>query len=233
MEQLDVRQRESSIVLVGEFDPLVMTPHWFAKQGMIPQEDIDENLAIELVYKDLTKFSLANIHVEIQCNTLILRSDHISFDYRIHDLALSILAALKEDKVRAVGLNLYTDVYFDSLDYWHGVGDLITPKSVWLKAIPESERVGMINVQMQIIKPKGQQGLYNFTVGWPEAHKLIRFSINNHYDTKQESSAVRNKSGRSVAFDPIAIVTAYWQETLDFHEHLILSLLSQAKLEIQ
>lgn len=233
MEQLDVKQRESSIVLVGEFDPLVMTPHWFAKQGMIPQEDIDENLAIELVYKDLTKFSLANIQVEIQCTTLILRSDHPSFDYRIHDLALSILSALKDNKVRAVGLNQYADVHFDSLDSWHSVGNLITPKDVWFSAMPDSERIGMANVQMQIMKPKGEQGLYNVTVGWLETPKAIRFSINNHYDSKQSYSSVKQKAGRSGAFDPIAIITACWQQTLDFHEHLILSLLSQAKLEIK
>lgn len=232
MEQLDVKQRESSIVLVGEFDPLVLTPHWFAKQGMIPQEDIDENLAIELVYKDLTKFSLANIYVEIQPSTLILRSDHPSFDYRIHDLALSILSALKDCKVRALGLNLYTDVYFDSLDYWHSVGDLITPKDIWYKAIPESEKIGMANVQMQIKKPEGEQGLYNFTVGWLETPKAIRFSINNHYDDKQPAAS-KQKNLRSGSFDPIAIVTACWQQTLDFHEHLIHSLLSQAKLETQ
>lgn len=233
MEQLDVKQRESSIVLVGEFDPLIMTPHWFAKQGMIPQEDIDENLAIELVYKDLTKFSLANIHVEIQCATLILRSDHSSFDYRIHDLAISILSVLKSHEVRAVGLNLYTDVYFNSLDGWHSVGDLITPKEVWLEAIPDSERVGMANIKMQIMKAKGERGVYNFTVGWLDTPKAIRFSINNHYDSNQLSSASKHKSSRSGVFDPAAIVSACWQQTLDFHEHLVSSLLSQAKQETQ
>jgi hypothetical protein len=232
MEQLDVKQRESSIVLVGHFDPLVMTPHWFVKQGMIPQEDIDESLAIELVYKELTKFSLANIHVEVQPGTLILRSAHESFDYKIQDLALGVLSAWKSSDITAIGLNIYTDVSFDSLEAWHKVGDLIAPKSVWQKAMPDSPSAGMANLQVQIEKPKGELGVYNFTAGWLAKPKVTRFSLNNHFDSKPHVNfrepASKTKNSVSHPFDPIAIVSACWEQSLECHEHIIKSVLSQA-----
>ncbi|WP_256831746.1 hypothetical protein [Pseudomonas sp. Pse1] len=232
MEQLEVKQRESSIVLVGQFDPLLMSPHWFVKQGMIPQEDIDESLAIELVYKELTKFSLANIFVEIQPGTLVLRSNHESFDYKIQDIALGILAALKGAGVTALGLNLYSDIYFKSLDAWHKIGDLITPKSVWHEAMPESGNAGMASVQMQLNKPSGEVGVYNFTVGWLDQPQTTRFSLNNHFDSKPIENNRRppskNKGSDIHAFDPIAIVSAYWQQSLEYQAHLVDSILSQA-----
>lgn len=236
MEQLVVKQRESSIVLVGVFDPLVMTPHWFVKQGMIPQEDINESLAIELVYKELTKFSLANVYVEVQPTTLVLRSTLASFDYKIQDIAVGVLTALKSAGVTALGLNLYTDIYFDDLEAWHKFGDLVTPKQIWQQAMPESEAVGMANIQMQINKPKGENGVYNFTIGWLDQVKLTRFSLNNHFDSKRYESVrkapvPKAKSQQAHAFDPIAIITAYWQQSLDFQEHLVTSLMSQARQE--
>ena len=235
MEQAEVRHRESSIVLVGTFDPLAMTPHWFVKQGMIPQEDIDENLAIELVYKELTKFSLANVFVEIQEGMIVLRSDHPSFDYKIHDLALGILSSVKKSEVTALGINLYTDVFFEDADFWHKVGHRLAPKDIWLQAAPDSERVGMANLQMQINKPAGEPGVYNFTVGWLDKPKAIRFSLNNHFDSKHHSGYVAStsmyKKAGSPVFDPIAIISAYWQQTLDFQSHVVNSLLAQVRQE--
>jgi hypothetical protein len=203
---------------------------------MIPQEDINESLAIELVYKDYTKFSLANILVEVQPGSLVLRSTLASFDYKIQDIALGVLTALKGAEVTSLGLNLYTDIYFDDLDDWHKLGDLVTPKHVWQQAMPESDAAGMANVQMQISKPKGEVGVYNFTINWLDQAKLTRFSLNNHFDTKHHDSSrkaliQKTKSQQTHVFDPIAIVSAYWQQSLDCQEHLVTSLLSQARQE--
>lgn len=234
MEPYKVSQREFSIVLVGKFDPLTMTPHWFVKNRLIPQEDLDENLAIELVYKELTKFSIANISIEIQQGILVLRSDHASFDYRVHDLAFGILAILKDVECSALGINIYTDLLFESSDFWHKIGDLIAPKPIWKNAFPESPRIGMANVQMQLNKPEREFGVYNFTVSWLETPNAIRFSLNNHFDNKVRkfiAASPDRKQALVKDFDPLSIVSVHWEQSLKFHEQIVSSILAQAEEE--
>lgn len=232
MEQVEVKDRESSIVLVGEFQPLMMAPHWFVKHGMIPQEDIDENLTIELVYKDITKFSIANVVVEIRADMVILRSNQASFDYKIHDLAIGILSNLKAARVKAVGLNVYHDLVVGTEELWHSFGDMLAPKSMWLAASPESPRVGMASMQMQLNKPEGAPGIYNFSLGLTDMTRGVRVQINNHFDDnrfKGDVSKPIKKKGLGVSgFEPLAIVSAYWQQTLDYHYAVTESLFTQA-----
>ena len=231
MEQVEVKGRESSIVLVGEFDPLAMAPHWFVKQGMIPQEDIDETLTIELVYKEITRFSVANIVVEIRPDTVVFRSAQSSFDYLIHDLALGVLTSIKSANVTAVGLNVWEDVVIRDDKLWHKFGDVLAPKTFWNVAVPESGRAGLVTLQMQLRKPDGDPGVYNFTVQISELANGMRWSLNNHFDNDKykgvDRSPYKKKAGVKSDFDPVAVVSAYWQQTIECHGDVIASLLSQ------
>lgn len=232
MEQVEVKDRESSIVLVGKFDPLTLAPHWFVKNGMIPQEDIDENLTIELVYKDITKFSVANVLIEVRADMVILRSAQASFDYKIHDLAIGILSSFKGADVRAVGLNIHHDLVVKTEELWHGFGDMLAPKKMWHAASPESPRVGMVSMQMQLNKPEGAPGIYNFSVGLTDAARGVRVQLNNHFDNDRfkgdVSKAAKKKGLGASGFEPVAIVSAYWQQTLDYHSAVTESLFTQA-----
>ncbi|MGU9808437.1 hypothetical protein [Pseudomonas sp. LF052] len=231
MEQVEVKGRESSIVLVGEFDPLAMAPHWFVKHGMIPQEDIDETLTIELVYKEVTRFSVANVIVEIRPDVVVLRSTQSSFDYLVHDLAVGVLTSIKSAGVTAVGLNIWQDVVIRDNKLWHQFGDMLAPKEFWSVAVPESGRAGLVNLQMQINKPDGDPGVYNFSVQISELANGMRWSLNNHFDNDKykgvDRSPYKKKAGVKSDFDPVAVVSAYWQQTIECHSDVIASLLSQ------
>lgn len=231
MEQVEVKGRESSIVLVGEFDPLAMAPHWFVKQGMIPQEDINETLTIELVYKEITRFSVANVVVEVKPDMVVFRSAQASYDYLIHDLALGVLTSIKSANVTAVGLNVWQDIVIRDDKLWHKFGDVLAPKAFWNIAVPESGRAGLVTLQMQIRKPDGEPGIYNFTVQISELTNGMRWSLNNHFDNDKykgvDRSLFKKKQGAKSDFDPVAIVSACWQQTLDCHRSAIGSLLSQ------
>jgi hypothetical protein len=231
MEHVEVKDRESSIVLVGDFDPLLMAPHWFVKQGMLPQEDIDESLSIELVYKDITKFSVAGIVVEVRADMLILRSEQVSFDYMLHDLALGVITSVKHANITAVGLNVFDDIVISDDKLWHKFGDVLAPKEIWNVAVPNSGRAGLVNMQMQLRKPVGEPGVYNFTVQLTDRANGMRLSLNHHFDNDKfkgvEHFSYKKKSG----LDALAVVSACWQETLDCHRNAIDSLLLQVARE--
>lgn len=230
MEQVEIKRRESSIVVIGTFDPREMAPHWFVKHGLIPQEDLTDVLEVDLVYSDMTKFTLGNITIEIFPGKIVLRSGIESLDYRIHDLALGILTAHKGAAVSAIGFNIFNDWFFDDAGLWHKVGDLLAPKQPWLSAVPDSPKAGLAKMQMQVTKPDGVPGIYNIGVSWLEEKQWIRFSLNDHYDESRTSDKFKSPYlKKSKGFDAASVLTAFWQHTLDFQKQVVKSLVEQAR----
>jgi hypothetical protein len=228
--------REASIVLVGDFDPLLLVPQWFISNQLLPQEDAVENLAIEIIYKDLTRFTLPNISIEIQPGRMILRSDNESLDFMIVDLAVGVLTIQSKIEVTAVGLNLHEDYKFEDADVWNGVGDMLAPKDIWYEASPESPKAGLSNLQIQVSKKKGERGVYNFSVAWLERQGWTRFQTNDHYDVNQkplDDQGFAIKGFKFEKFDPVKVIAAGWEISRAFHHRTIRVLIDKAEKEVR
>lgn len=235
MQAGNPQEREASIVLVGDFDPLLLVPQWFITHKLLPQEDAADNLAIEIVYKDLTRFTLPNITIEVQPGRMVLRSDNESLDFMIVDLALGVLTILGGDQVTAVGLNLYEDYKFDDSRVWNGVGDMIAPKDIWSQIYPDSPKAGLAHLHMQVRKPLRDRGIYNFNVSWLERQGWTRFQTNDHYDLKQKPIDVDGsviKGASFDKFDPVKIISSGWETRRDFHSKAVRTLIDRAESEV-
>jgi hypothetical protein len=230
------QEREASIVLVGDFDPLLLVPQWFISNQLLPQEDAAENLAIEIVYKDLTRFTLPNISIEIQPTRMVLRSDNESLDFMIVDLAVGLLTIQSKIEVTAIGLNLYEDYKFEDADVWNGVGDMLAPKDLWYEANPESPKAGLANLQVQVRKQKGERGVYNFSVAWLERQGWTRFQTNDHYDVNQkplDDDGVLIKGVNFDKFDPVKVIATGWDTSRECHYRTIKVLIDKAEKEVR
>lgn len=194
------KRRESSIVFIGDFSPLILTPSWFIRNKLLPLEDF-ENITTTVSVKELTKFSLAAVSVDVQESTLILKSSEEHYDYLIRDLAEGILTLLPEFKVTALGLNRSLDLECSDLDFWHYLGDTLAPKNLWVDAIPESPRVGLTNLQLQAQRESPEEGILNFSVSWMNSPKWFHFSMNNHFNITEDSISDLNA---------VNIISAFW-----------------------
>lgn len=240
MEAGRPQEREASIVLVGDFDPLMLVPQWFVNQGLLPPEDLRQNLTIEIIYKDLTRFTLPNIVVEVSPTKLLLRSDIQSIDFQIVDMAVGVLSALPKVKVTAVGLNLQEDYYIEDRKIWDGVGDLLVPKKFWYDLVPGSPKTGLAKLQMQVSKPELNQvsksetskGYYNFSVIWLDKPGWTRFQTNDHYDSNESSLAKGKKyelvTSKNAKFDALSVIMSGWESSRDFHLKAVKSILDNA-----
>lgn len=236
MGAVSPKDRDASIVLVGEFDPMLLVPQWFVNHKLLPSEDIISNLAIEIVYKDLTRFTLPNITVEIQPDRLTLRSGIESLDFMIVDLAVGVLSLNKKLNVTAVGLNLREDYYFEDSRHWNNIGDILAPKDIWYEISPDSAKAGLTNLSMQVRRPVGERGVFNFSVSWLERRGWTRFQTNLHYASSQ---SVIDSEGRLLpkgkfkqGFDPLRIVSECWPDSRDFQKRAVDSLLRKAQGEV-
>lgn len=218
---------EASIVLLGEFYPLLLTPRWFVKNELVPQEDLDASLAIDVIVKDVTKFSFANINIEVLEDRVVIRSDEPAYHYRVHDLALGIVNLLPDSKVRALGLNMVTEIECDSAESWHHIGDYLTPKDIWVDMYPETDRAGLKNLQIQLKKPNVNTTLFNFGVAWSQVPNRIQFSLNHHFG--RVSGGAEEQGEALLSAD--VIIAAHWDETLGFYENSIALFLDRMSRE--
>lgn len=235
MQAGNPREREASIVLVGGFDPLLLAPQWFINNKLLPQEDAIENISIEIVYKDLTRFTLPNISVEIQQGRMVLRSANESLDFMIVDLAVGVLSILDKVEVTAIGLNIHEDYEFDDVAVWNCVGDMLAPKDIWYEVSPESPKAGLANLQMQVRKPSQERGIFNFNVSWLERQGWTRFLTNDHYDLGQKPLDANGAilKGRALEkFDPVKLISKGWDARLAFHRRAVAALISRAEKEV-
>ncbi|WP_141231067.1 hypothetical protein [Pseudomonas sp. Irchel 3F5] len=180
----------------------------------MPQEDLDASLAIDVIIKEMTKFSFANIAIEVQEERVVIRSDEPSFAYRVHDLALGIVNLLPDSKVRSLGLNVTSEIECESTDAWHYVGDFLTPKDIWVEMYPETERAGLKNLQIQLKKPSDNTTVYNFSVAWAPVQNCVQFGLNHHFG-RANANAVESPE-EFLAAD--VIIAAHWLDTINFYE---------------
>src|SRR5437870_4919946 len=53
-----------SVVFVGDFNPKIFQPAWFAAQNLLRQEEADA-AKIEIIHPEIVRFSLDWLHVEV------------------------------------------------------------------------------------------------------------------------------------------------------------------------
>lgn len=226
MELVQRRTRESSIVLIGTFFPLLLVPQWFVRNGLLPEEDADSQIGIEVVIKELTKFSVSSISVEVTEDRVVFRSNDKAFDSLIRDLAVGVITLLPDSKITAVGLNVVEHLEFLDHKFWHYMGHALAPKEIWLDALGETKHVGLKVLTLQAAKPKGQIGSYNISFSWLNRPDWAQFSFNNHYsDGSDIQFDAEHKALAEKDYNPLDIVLRHWEQALDQNDHAISRLL--------
>lgn len=209
------RDSESSIVLVGKFYPLLLVPQWFVRHGLLSDEEVEEQLQIECILKEFTKFSLSSITIEIQEDRIVLRCTLPEFNYLIKDLATGIIANLPELEITSMGLNFTQEIEFHDEKFWHFSGDYLAPKTIWEEIVPNSPRVGLRTLNLQASKRDEEIGVFNFTYAWSNKPLWSRLVLNHHITNGNDILDKKKKDFAAKKFDPYRIIIEDWDSTLD------------------
>lgn len=142
------------IVLLGKFNPAIFSPAWFARHGLITDDELDI-ADLGVVHPEITQFSVEHLQIEVRSDRFIIQmtSDPI---VRILDISLSIFGALlPHTPIYAVGIN-YSESF--KLDRWQrrmALGRALAPIGPWgewgtrLVATDPGNVGGLIKLRMQ------------------------------------------------------------------------------------
>lgn len=177
MEKLELASDTMTLVVLGEFDPLLVTPRWLRRLDLIGSEDY-ESYRIELITPTATIVHFGAIQLKVLPDTLEVSTEAVNDVEVARDLAAGILLSEGTPGIGAIGINRM--VHFASnFRNWHAVGDALVPKEPWNNVI---HLPGMLNLGLMGARDDGYSGSVNVQIQ-PSAmvQPGVFVSVNDHY----------------------------------------------------
>ncbi|MDA3788837.1 MAG: hypothetical protein PF503_10140 [Desulfobacula sp.] len=202
MNNLKLASEEASIVLVGSFNPAIFHPEWLLRNGLISEDDMEKQ-EVEIVHKDLTRFSLAWLAIQIQHDKFVARTNDPSQFIPLKDLMASIFDILEHTPINKVGMNYSANYDLSNEDDWHKVGHTLAPKDIWNETL--NDPVGMTSLSVQCPRNDDYCGEINVTIGPLKSKGFgINIDVNNHIDA----------SGENEFLNPSDILMKHWDDAI-------------------
>ena len=179
-----------SIVLLGDFNPVIFQPYWLANKELI-REDEAKNAKIDIIHNDIVRYEIADwFNVEINKGRCEFKTTKTPYFDPIKDLTISIFSILKETPIKSMGINHVYDLSLLSNDNFYKFGNTLTPLSIWGDSINdprllhleiyEKERKDIVGASRRIrITPSDQTAIaFGITV-----------NINNHFQLENKGNS--------------------------------------------
>jgi len=140
----EIEQLVIAIVVLGNFNPMIFHPLWFAQNDLIAEQEVEQAKEV-LTSDEVSTFQLNDIHFQIERERFGLTTKDASKAQTVRDLVRGSFSLLEHTPLTVVGLNQDTRFRLASHDAWNAVGDKFAPKPHW-KDILDSP--GMLGVSM-------------------------------------------------------------------------------------
>jgi hypothetical protein len=188
-----------SIVLIGKFQPLQVTPRWLRQMDLIGAEDFD-SYTVEIISPGATIVSFGSIRLQVGPENLQILAGAPAEVEVARDLAAGILLSSDDLSISAMGINRMVHFKADLKEY-HAIGDALTPKNQWNGVL---NLPGMQSLAMTGIRDDGHGGSINVVIQPSAVLKPGVFvSVNDHYSlTFTETRQDRNTPPDPSETDP-------------------------------
>lgn len=169
-----------TIVLLGNFNPTIFQPAWFANENLLQKAEV-ESATIDVIHADIVAFSLPWLTLQVTRQRFAVETFQMPYFEVIRDLVIGTFALLRYTPINLMGINFTKHIAVESLDEWHAIGHKLAPKDVWeslllkpgmrslsMQGMRDDERGGYVLVQIEP-SPKVTHGIY--------------IAINEHYES--------------------------------------------------
>lgn len=176
-----------SIVMVGSFNPAIFHSAWFARLGLLPEEEATD-VQQQVILPDFAQFTLAWLQLQVTPDRFQLSTtDPESFNL-LRDLAIGTFRILEHSPVRALGINRDQHHRVDSIQRWHEIGLTLAPAKVWRTSLVDS---GMKSLLIEGRRDDGYAGYVHVRVE-PSVHLFpgIYIGVNDHFQMTSRSDQV-------------------------------------------
>ena len=188
-----------SLVMLGNFNPLIFTPTWFRRHKLLSDRMVD-NANTEIVHPHGAKFDADWLNTQVVPEKFVIQTTNAPY-VRLRDLAIRIFREfLPHTPLKAMGIN--RDVHFTvrNFDERCRLGRLLAPVEPWgdwgKKLEPDGEHGGMTSLTMTQLNPEGRPpgGQVNVKVEPStrigQGRRGVYVHVNDHYAIEESSSQI-------------------------------------------
>lgn len=200
----------SSIVVVGNFNPAIVSPDWLERNHLIGVGDADtaregsQNRSM-IVSNQVTSFETDWFALQVLNNRFALTSKS-PLSPAFKDLAVGIFQLVPHTPVSAVGLNFMGHFKLVGEDDYHRVGDALAPKDIW-KRLYSNESAGLADLTIRIqrwtrgepLKTKDEK-----RIAVQPSNKIqfgVYLSYNDHHDVSTVEDNLRPAERIAIVID--------------------------------
>lgn len=179
-----------SIVLLGDFNPAIFTPAWFALHGLLPKS-VAENADLGVAHPQLLEFSAEWLDLSVGIDRFSIDTARNPYE-RIRDLTVHVFKeCLPHTPLKAIGINRYIHFCVETEVDRDQIGRILAPVEPWgdigKKLNLDGRQGGMLSLTMAQFRPEGRPsgGQIRVTVE-PSARITNRqigiyVGVNDHY----------------------------------------------------
>ncbi len=179
-----------SVVLIGNFNPRIFQPSWFAKTGVIGDEE-SENADIEIIHNEIVKFQIDWVKIHIERNRFIAELKQPP-NIRLYDFILKTFRELLlHTPIWMLGINMQVTADTGSIENRDKIGKALAPPEAWgewsndIQKQTDDTHGGMQSLSMrQNVLDDRERGYIQAKI---EPSKTIRSGVyietNDHYES--------------------------------------------------
>ncbi|THV61671.1 hypothetical protein EZV76_04880 [Flagellimonas alvinocaridis] len=134
-----------SIVLLGNFNPIIINPHWLELKGLIRASDKDQEGIIEVVHPEVSKFDLSFAKIQVTKDRFQLDCYNEAEFILCKDLVISIFRYLAETPIRGIGINHTRHFKLKDVNEFKKFGHWLVPVEPWNDDLKEP---GVLELKM-------------------------------------------------------------------------------------
>lgn len=188
---------EVTIVLVGNFNPVIFRPDWFARMGLLTIEQVDA-ANIEVVHPEITKFSTDWLILAVEKERFVVSTKEAPW-IRLNDLVVRVFKEfLTHVPIRMMGINRRVHFSVKDEETREAIGRTLAPHEPWGEWMPKIElergarHGGMRTLIMeQSVRDDGRRGYIRAKV---EPTSMVNagifMEVNDHYEAENAEEVV-------------------------------------------
>ena len=139
--------RNLSIVLVGNFNPSIITPHWLSSKKAIRESEAD-NAKVKIIHPEISDFRISFAELQISKDKFIVNcNNEADFDL-VRDLTVNIFSYLNETPISGIGLNHVVHFGLNDGKQYDSFGNWLSPHDIWVDHMNKPKLL-----ELKIIEP--------------------------------------------------------------------------------
>ena len=179
------------IVLLGNFNPSIITPFWLANKGIV--REIEASTAnVEIIHPNISRFSISDwLSVEASQQRIDFKTNRESHFSILRDLVVSVFNSLSETPIQAFAINHLSHYRLRNLEEYEKLGYWLSPVE---KLGDLLNKPKLQTIQFKETADENREGNITLTISPSDLildRKSVVFNTNHHFESKN-SDAVQN-----------------------------------------